>query len=64
MCGKPSRAHKVLMSDGSTRTIRTRDGAVEAQRIASETSSGVPIYSVQTQVKDAADNLREGGMNF
>jgi hypothetical protein len=63
MFGKRSRQHKVLMSDGSTTDIRTDGGKKEAERLASQTSSGVAIHSVQTQKGDDANNLREGGGN-
>jgi len=51
------------MSDGSTTDIRTDGGKKEAERLASQTSSGVAIHSVQTQKGDDANNLREGGGN-
>lgn len=62
--GDKSRQHKVLMSDGSTTNIRTSGGKEEAERLASQTCSGVAIHSVQTQKGDNADNLREGGGNY
>lgn len=59
-----SREHKVLMSDGITKKIRTNGGAEEARRIASATGSGIAVDSIQTQKYDDANNLSEGGGNY